>query len=130
MSIQCVVVTPEKTAFDGSVDSLVLPMFDGELGVQSGRAPMIGRLGYGVLRTTAGNDTRRYFVDGGFVQIENNVVNVLTGFLTPIEDLDSAQTETELADALALPSTTPVESDQKQTALLRARGRRRAAKSS
>jgi F-type H+-transporting ATPase subunit epsilon len=43
MSIRCIVVTPERTEFDRTVEELVLPMYDGELGIRSGRAAMIGR---------------------------------------------------------------------------------------
>ena len=49
--LQCVVVTPERTLFDELVDFVALPLYDGELGVLPGRAPLIGRLGYGELRT-------------------------------------------------------------------------------
>ncbi len=44
--IQCVVVTPEKTLFDEAVHFVALPLYDGELGVLPGRAPLIGRLGF------------------------------------------------------------------------------------
>lgn len=77
-TIQCVVVTPERTVLDAPVDFVALPMFDGELGVLPGRAPLIGRLGPGELRTKHGNDTKRWFVDGGFAQVRTNVVTVLT----------------------------------------------------
>ncbi len=50
--IQCVVVTPEKSLLDELVDFVALPLYDGELGVLPGRTPLIGRLGYGELRTT------------------------------------------------------------------------------
>ncbi|MCL4121425.1 UNVERIFIED_CONTAM: hypothetical protein GTU68_049714 [Idotea baltica] len=75
--IQLVIVTPETTTFDQAVDSVVLPLIDGEAGVYANHSPMIGRLGPGELRAVAGSTTERFFVDGGFVQIENNVVTVL-----------------------------------------------------
>ncbi len=49
--LQCVVVTPERTLFDELVEFVALPLYDGELGVLPGRTPLIGRLGYGELRT-------------------------------------------------------------------------------
>ena len=57
--IQCVVVTPERALLDERVDAVVLPMYDGELGVLPGRAPLIGRLGFGELRTTRGTIMER-----------------------------------------------------------------------
>ena len=70
--LQCVVVTPEKAVLDEAADFVAVPMFDGELGVLPGRAPLIGRLGYGELRIRRGMDVRRFFVDGGFVQVRAN----------------------------------------------------------
>ena len=87
-SVQCVVVTPERTVLDATVDFVVVPMFDGELGVLPGRAPLIGRLGPGELRTKRGNDVKHFFVDGGFAQIRDNVVTVLTPRAVPAEQID------------------------------------------
>ncbi|HEV3448331.1 MAG TPA: F0F1 ATP synthase subunit epsilon, partial [Gemmataceae bacterium] len=77
-SLQCVVVTPERAVLDEPVDFVVLPLYDGELGVLPGRAPLIGRLGPGELRLRRGDAIRRFFVDGGFAQVRNNIVTVLT----------------------------------------------------
>src|SRR5438552_8500325 len=76
--LQCVVVTPERAVLDEPVDFVALPLYDGELGVLPGRAPLIGRLGYGELRIRRGDSTRRFFVDGGFAQVRSNIVTVLT----------------------------------------------------
>src|SRR5581483_6445472 len=81
--LQCVVVTPERTLFDELVDFVALPLFDGELGVLPGRSPLIGRLGYGELRTKADGNTRRYFVDGGFAQVRDDIVTILTNRAIP-----------------------------------------------
>jgi F-type H+-transporting ATPase subunit epsilon len=86
--IQCVIVTPERTVVDETVDFVALPMYDGELGVLGGRAPMIGRLGPGELRTRKGNAVHRYFVDGGFAQVRENTVTVLTPRAQRAEEID------------------------------------------
>ena len=67
-SLQCVVVTPERALLDEPADFVVLPMYDGELGVLPGRAPLIGRLGFGEMRVRRGGQTERYYVDGGFAR--------------------------------------------------------------
>ena len=90
------VVTPEKTLFDEWVDFVALPLFDGELGVLPGRAPLIGRLGFGELRTKVGADVHRYFVDGGFAQVRNNVVTVLTQRAIPAAQIDATAAAREL----------------------------------
>src|SRR5215468_3725556 len=76
--LQCVVVTPERAVVDEEADFVALPLYDGEIGILPGRAPLVGRLGYGELRIKKDTQTKRYFVDGGFVQVRANVVTVLT----------------------------------------------------
>jgi F-type H+-transporting ATPase subunit epsilon len=97
--LQCVVVTPERAVLDEPVDFVALPMYDGELGVLPGRAPLIGRLGPGELRTRRGEQTHRYYVDGGFAQVKANVVTVLTPRAVPAGEINVAAAEQNLAEA-------------------------------
>lgn len=128
MSIRCVVVTPERTEVDREADFVALPMFDGELGVQPGRAPMIGRLGYGVLRLQTSAGPLRYFVDGGFAQVESDVVSILTARAIVVDSLSVDAATRMLSDALELPSNTPELAKIKETVVRRARGQLRAAR--
>jgi F-type H+-transporting ATPase subunit epsilon len=77
-ALRCVVVTPERAVLDVAADFVAVPMADGELGIERGRLPLIGRLGYGELRLRRGRTVQRYYVDGGFVQVRADVVTVLT----------------------------------------------------
>ena len=104
--LQCVVVTPERAVLDEAADFVALPMYDGELGVLPGRAPLIGRLGYGELRIRHGAQTKRFFVDGGFAQVRANVVTVLTQRALRAEEIDPAAATHALEAALA-PAHTP-----------------------
>ena len=99
--IQCVVVTPERTLFDELVEFVALPLLDGELGILPGRSPLLGRLGYGELRTKSQGRSMRYFVDGGFAQVRDNVVTVLTNRAIPADQLDVAAANAELERAKA-----------------------------
>jgi F-type H+-transporting ATPase subunit epsilon len=114
-ALQCVVVTPERAVLDEPADFVALPMYDGELGVLPGRAPLIGRLGYGELRLRRGNDTKRYFVDSGFAQIRNNIVTVLTPRAVRAEEIDLRQTEERLRQAqLPASAAAQVENEKNQ----------------
>jgi F-type H+-transporting ATPase subunit epsilon len=120
--IQCVVVTPERTLLDETVDSVVIPLHDGEFGIRPGHTPLIGRLGYGSLRVQAGTTERRYFLDGGFAQFRDNVLTILTQRAIPADQIDATAAEQELDRARALPSTTDIQRTEKDRALARARG--------
>jgi len=119
--LQCVVVTPEKIVLDTPVESVVLPLYDGELGILSGRAPLIGRLGPGELRTRHGNEVQRFFVDGGFAQVRSNVVTVLTPRALLATEIKKNEVEKALEP---LPPGT-VMTDAQRKARERARAQRR-----
>lgn len=122
--LHCVVVTPEKALLDEPADFVAVPMFDGELGVLPGRAPLIGRLGYGELRLRRGTQTRRFFVDGGFVQVRANTVTVLTARAQRAEDIDPHSVEHALQAALA-PAPTPQAQEEQLKKQERARAQLR-----
>jgi F-type H+-transporting ATPase subunit epsilon len=97
--LQCIIVTPEATVLEEMVDFVALPLYDGEIGIAPGRAPMIGRLGYGELRLVVHGQTRRYYVDGGFVQVAGNVASVLTNRAVPAAAIDRQAAAEQLAQA-------------------------------
>jgi F-type H+-transporting ATPase subunit epsilon len=119
-NLKCVVVTPERAVLDEAVDFVAVPLYDGELGILPGRAPLIGRLGAGELRTVHGTRTRRFFVDGGFVQVRRNVVTVLTPRAVPAEEIKLEAAEEALRAALA-PALAPEAQEAQQKAQQRAR---------
>lgn len=100
--LRLVLVTPETTLVDAPTTSVIVPMFDGQLGVLPGRAPAIGRLGTGELRFEGEGGTQRYFIDGGFLQVKGSVVTVLTheAKLTSGLNADAAQQALEQANQL------------------------------
>jgi F-type H+-transporting ATPase subunit epsilon len=125
--LQCVVVTPEKAVLEEAADFVAVPMFDGELGVLPGRAPLIGRLGYGELRLRRGMEVRRFFIDGGFVQVRANTVTVLTARAQRAEDIDTNAVAQALHAALA-PAPTPQAYEEQLKAQQRARAQLRVAR--
>jgi F-type H+-transporting ATPase subunit epsilon len=72
------VITPAATVFEGEADMVVVPAWDGEVGFLRDHAPMMALLGTGVMRVTAEGVEQRFHVAGGFVQVVDNVVSVLS----------------------------------------------------
>ena len=97
--LKCVVVTPEMALRDVSANFVALPLYDGEVGILPGRAPLVGRLGYGELRIKRGNQTERLYVDGGFVQVHSDVVTVLTPRAIPADQIKPAAAREALEKA-------------------------------
>ena len=103
--LHCVVVTPERALVDATADFVALPMYDGELGVLPGRAPLIGRLGYGELRIRHGQETRRFFVDGGFAQVRAEHRDGADARALKAEEINTAAAERALHETQ--PAATP-----------------------
>ena len=131
--LQCAIVTPETTVLDQPVDFVAIPLYDGELGVLPGRAPLVARLGYGELRARSGNDTSSYFIDGGFLQVNNDIVTVLTSGAISANRIDPSAANSELQKANEQVPTTPEGFESKVISISRARAKiqvaRRAGKS-
>ena len=72
------VISPEAVLFEGETDSVVAPAYDGEVGILTGHAPMMTLLGKGTLRLGAGGGPRSFSVEGGFLQVVDNQVRVVT----------------------------------------------------
>ena len=72
------VISPEAVLFEGEVDSVVAPAFDGEVGILQHHAPMVTLLGRGDLRLKGGGGDRQFTVEGGFLQVVDDHVRVVT----------------------------------------------------
>jgi F-type H+-transporting ATPase subunit epsilon len=120
-NLRLVLVTPETTLLDKHVEYLKFPLFDGQMGVLPGRAPLVGRLGSGELQIREGGTNHSYFVDGGFVQVKGSVVSVLTNRAQLTSTLNAKTTEDELQAAQRLAAKTDDEFAAKFTQLQRAR---------
>ncbi len=129
--LKCVVVTPETTAVDEMTSFVALPLFDGELGVAPNHSPMIGRMGFGELRLkTAGGQVLRYYVDGGFVQIADNVVSVMTNRAIPAHSLDGEVIRKQLADANKIKANSPETFEHRDRSITQARAQLRVSQKS
>jgi F-type H+-transporting ATPase subunit epsilon len=106
-ALRCVVVTPERAVLDEPSDFVALPLYDGELGILPGRLPLIGRLGFGEMRLVRGQQTQRYYVDGGFAQVRDNVVTVLTARAVAATEILVETARADLQNAQQTIATTP-----------------------
>ena len=126
--LNCIVVTPEETALDEQTDFVALPLYDGEIGIGPGHSPLIGRLGFGEMRIRTGGTVKRFYIDGGFVQVNGNIVSVLTNRAVPAESLDVGDAAEQLDAANKQPSNSPELADVRDRALSQARAQLRVAK--
>jgi F-type H+-transporting ATPase subunit epsilon len=72
------VISPERTLYEGEASQVIAPAFDGEVGILAGHAPMMTLLGKGTLRLDSSVGELRFSVEGGFLQVVDDAVRVVT----------------------------------------------------
>ena len=97
--INLTVVTRERKIVDVEVDEVILPGYDGEIGIQPGHTPLLAMLRIGQLRYRVGTTVHRLVISWGFAEVLPDRVIVLAerGFLP--EEIDRGAAEQERAAA-------------------------------
>lgn len=78
--MQLEILTPEKKLYSGDIYGIQLPGISGSFEVLEKHAPMVSALGKGnikVLLDKSGNNTTRFSISGGFMEVIDNKVSVL-----------------------------------------------------
>ncbi len=118
---QLAVVTPEAAVLDTEASFVALPAHDGEIGILRNRAPLLVKLDVGLLRAETAAGTTRLYVDGGFAEMIDNRLTVLTEDAKDPAALDRAEAQTRLADAKAMTAEDSMAHAAREKALRRAR---------
>ena len=85
------IVTPDGPAFKGEVDALVVPAWEGQLGVLPGHEPEVAVMKPGALRYSRDGKDEWLAISGGFVHIEPATVVVLAETAEQAEAIDTAR---------------------------------------
>ncbi|MEN3941348.1 ATP synthase F1 subunit epsilon [Prosthecobacter sp. SYSU 5D2] len=99
MPIKLEIVTPEASIFSDEVDSVVLPGYDGEIGVLPAHAPLVTTLQVGELRYTKAGKTTELAVGEGLVEVTGSTTRVLTDMAVNTDEIDEKSVEEALERA-------------------------------
>ena len=95
MTVHCDIVSAEKAIFSGLVEQVVANGSLGDLGIQFGHAPLLTELKPGPVRVRRqGGDEEIYYVSGGYLEVQPNVVTILADVAVRADDVDEAAAET------------------------------------
>lgn len=89
--IQLEVVTPERSLLDEPVEMVTVPGSNGELGILPGHTPLISQLKTGILTYVQEGKSSQLHVSGGFVEVRDDKVSVLSEVAERPEEIDSAK---------------------------------------
>jgi F-type H+-transporting ATPase subunit epsilon len=91
--MRVIIVTGDKTAFDGPADAVVAPATNGQIGIRPLHAPLLAGLEPGELLVRVGADEQVFAVGGGFIEVRANQVIVLADTVERAEEIDVARAE-------------------------------------
>ncbi len=91
MTVHCDIVSAEEELFSGLVEMVVAHGNQGDLGILMGHAPLLTDLKPGPVRVIKqGGDEEVYYISGGFLEVQPNMVKVLADTAVRAADLDEA----------------------------------------
>jgi F-type H+-transporting ATPase subunit epsilon len=93
MPLTLEIVTPEARVYSDTVDNVVIPTVEGEIGVLPGHIPLLTQVDHGELLVTKGNTTQLLAVGGGFAQISGDKVSVLAEHACSEDKIDEHAVE-------------------------------------
>src|SRR3954465_10196908 len=106
-TFQCSVITPERAVLESDATFVAFPAHDGEVGILPNRAPLLFKMGAGELRGESPQGNQVLFVDGGFAQMVENRLTLLTEVAKKIEDIKPDAVERRAPEAPPMPRKTP-----------------------
>ena len=78
------VISAERSVFDGEAESVVVPAYDGLVGILPHHAPFMTLLGEGIVNIGQPGGGARLQVAGGFLQVASNVVRIVARRAGPV----------------------------------------------
>ena len=101
MSLTLEIVTPEARVYSDTIDTVVIPTVDGEIGILPGHIPLLTLVANGELRVTKDGKEQFLAVGTGFAQVEGDKVSILAERAIVAEKIDEAAVEEAIKRAEA-----------------------------
>lgn len=127
-SFRCTLITPEKQVLDAQVIYASIPGWDGQVGLMHLHAPLLIKLGDGTMRVDLAPTTEKpqggskwFFVGGGFAQMKDDKLTVLTSESLDAEEVKPQDAEASLKEAEARVAISDADAAKKDRDLRRAR---------
>ena len=95
------IVNPEKSFLvKEDVSEVVVPAFEGEMGILKDHISIISFLKPGIIKILSKSGNENFYVEDGIVEFKNNNLSILTSTIFNLNDLDKSKKEDLLKVAL------------------------------
>lgn len=92
------VVNPNKLVFDGDVDNIILRTTEGDVGIMRNHINYFASLSTGFLRIFINNNEQKAICSGGFVQVSENNINVISQYCDFISNIEKDDIENNISN--------------------------------
>ena len=94
------IVNPEKSFLvKDDVSEVVVPAFEGEMGILKDHISIISFLKPGIIKILSKSGDENYYVEDGIVEFKNNNLSILTSAIFNISDIDKSKQQALLKQA-------------------------------
>ena len=94
------IVNPEKSfLIKEDVSEVVVPAFEGEMGILKDHISIISFLKPGIIKILSKSGDENYYVEDGIIEFKNNNLSILTSTIFNIADMDKSKQEDLLKQA-------------------------------
>jgi F-type H+-transporting ATPase subunit epsilon len=93
MPLTLEIVTPEARVYTDTIDTVVIPTTEGEIGILPGHIPLLTQVEHGELLVTKNGQTHLLAVSGGFAEVEGDRVHILAEHAITEEKIDEKAVE-------------------------------------
>ena len=94
------IVSPEKSFLNKeNVTEVVVPAFEGEMGILKDHISIISFLKPGIIKVYSKSEENKYFVEDGIVEFKDNNLSILTSSIFKVSDLDRNKIDQIVKDA-------------------------------
>ncbi len=94
------IVNPEKSFLvKEDVSEVVVPAFEGEMGILKDHISIISFLKPGIIKISSKSGDEKYYVEDGIVEFKNNNLSILTSTIFNVSDMDKSKQQDLLKQA-------------------------------
>ena len=94
------IVNPEKSFLSkDEVSEVVVPAFEGEIGILKDHISIISFLKPGIIKVFLGTEEEKYFVEDGIVEFKDNSLSILTSSIFNIKDANKNHISNTISEA-------------------------------
>jgi len=94
------IVNPEKSFLSKeNVSEVVIPAFEGEIGILKDHIPIISFLKPEIIKVFTGTEEENYYVEDGIVEFKDNSLSILTSSIFNLKDIDNNHINNSILEA-------------------------------